>query len=317
MENHMKRYGLIYLLAVNFLFPLKSMAADEGRQEHRFFIVDSWLTGFVSGFFSTKEHRFRAAWKEASHRAGSDAKIWGGLVISDTNRSGIGRCGEVLSRLTYQLPQTTGGFLTAHVYNTILGKVNKVEYGFGATVLNMNVSWPGVALGSYILAKPVIHAVPDNRMFQHEYGHYLQSQRMGVAYFVRVGLPAIMSKGDHDAHPVEIDCNREGFLYFNRYIPDFRNDTLLADGKGWNFYFNPFPDSIGVRQLFMEQSIQYVDYTDSTQVARLESLKVKARPIDYASWILIPAPVIIGCIHAGKYNRLLLKPCHKEAETTR
>jgi hypothetical protein len=268
-----------------------------------FVIIDSWLTGYISGFFSTKEKRFKAAWKEGRHRAANDAKIWGGLFVSDTNRSGAYRLGEVISRFTYQAPQTAGGFLTAQFYNTIAGKVNTVEYGFGATALNMRVSWSGVALGNYILARKTIHADPNNRLFQHEYGHYLQSKRMGLAYFVRVGLPAIMSKGDHDAHPVEIDCNREGFLYFNRYVPQFLNDSLIADKKGWDFYYNPFPAGFGDKRAYRDTTLQYIDYRDSLEVQRLQELKVRATFIDYAGWIAPPLPVAIGLVHAKRYNK--------------
>lgn len=277
-----------------------------------FLIVDSWLTGLVSGFCKGKEERLRNAWKEAGHRAVNDMRIWGGLFVSDTNRTGINRMGEVLSRFTYQSPQTAGGFLTAHFYNTIAGKVNRIEYGFGTTVLNMRVTWPGVALGSYILAKPVIEAVPDNKMFQHEYGHYLQSKRMGFAYFVCVGIPAVMSKGDHDAHPVEIDCNRRAFLYFNEHIPGFRQDSLLADNKGWNFYFNPFPETVGEPRVYRERVIQYVNYSDTSHRAGLNALRVQPQVIDYAGWAAFPLPFFIGWMHAGHYNRELLRKTDSE-----
>lgn len=288
----------------------KTFAADNSTRAARtpdFVIIDSWLTGYVAGFFSTKEKRFKAAWKAGNHRAANDAKIWGGLFVSDTNRSGIYRAGEVASRLTYQAPQTVGGFLTAQFYNTVTGKVNSVEYGFGTTVLNMRVDWSGVALGNYILGRKTIEAEPNNRLFQHEYGHYLQSKRMGFAYFVRVGLPAIMSKGDHDAHPVEIDCNREGFLYFNHYIPQFRNDSLLGDKKGWNFYYNPFPASFGETRPYRDTVLQYIDYRDSLQVQQLQDLKVRPTFIDYAGWAAIPLPVVIGMVHAKRYNTEKLK----------
>jgi hypothetical protein len=274
--------------------------------EPKLIIIDSWLTGYVGGFFRSKEKRFKQAWKTANHRAKSDARIWGGLFVSDSTRSGGYRFGEVLSRFTYQVPQTVAGFVTAQWYNTVLGKVNKVEYAFGATSLNMRVEWLGVTLGNYILADTSIHAQPDNRMFQHEYGHYLQSKRMGLAYFVRVGFPAIMSKGNHDAHPVEVDCNREAFLFFNKAFPEFQHDSLLADAKGWNFRFNPFPDSLnsGIKP----QGLCYVNYSDSLQVIRLEQLRVKPTFIDYASWIIPPVgPVVVGMVHARRYNKEQLK----------
>lgn len=266
-----------------------------------FFIVDSWLTGFFGGLFRKGDHHLKNAWKEANHRAGADVRIWGGLFVSDSSRSGIYRFGEVVSRFTYQLPQTVSGNLTAHFYNTILGKVQTVEYGGGATVVGMRVDWLGVTLGTYILGDSTLHANPDNRLYQHEYGHYLQSKRMGLAYFVRVGLPAIMSKGNHDAHPVEVDCNREAFLYFNKRDAGFQNDSLLNDNKGWNFRFNPFPDSVGNGR---KNGVTYVDYSDTLQWEKLHDLKVHARFFDYASWCIpVVLPVISGVVIARKYNR--------------
>lgn len=270
-----------------------------------FFIVDSWLTGFFGGLFRKGDKHLKSAWKEANHRAGVDAKIWGGLFVSDTSRSGMYRFGEIISRVTYQLPQTVSGNLTAHFYNTVLGKVQTVEYGGGAAVISMRVDWLGVTLGTYILGDSTLHAVPDNRLYQHEYGHYLQSKRMGLAYFVRVGLPAIMSKGNHDAHPVEVDCNREAFLYFNRLNADFQQDSLLNDAKGWNFRFNPFPDSVGNGK---KNGIVYVDYNDTIQREKLHDLKVHARFFDYASWCVpVVLPVISGMITARNYNKKQLE----------
>lgn len=275
-----------------------------------FLIVDSWITGFFGGLFKKGDKHFKNAWKEANHRAGADAKIWGGMFVSDTNRSGAYRFGEVVSRFTYQIPQTATGNLTAHFYNTILGKVQSVEYGGGATVVGMRVDWLGVTLGTYILGDSTLHAQPDNRLYQHEYGHYLQSKRMGLAYFVRVGLPAIMSKGNHDAHPVEVDCNREAFLYFNKHFPEFQKDSLLNDKKGWNFRFNPFPDSVGSGR---KNGCVYVNYSDSLQREKLNDLKIHARVFDYASWCVpVVLPVITGMIVARKYNKLQESPTVNE-----
>ncbi len=292
---------------VNSAPNIHSNQISTDQQSPEFIIIDSWWIGFTHGLFSVKEKRLKAAFTEAKLRAVVDARIWGGLFVSDTNRSGIYRVGEVLSRFTYQIPQTAAGFMMSHSYNTFLGKVNKVQYGFGATSINMNVSWPGIAMGNYILARKIIEADPNNRMFQHEYGHYLQSKRMGFAYYVRVGLPAILSKGDHDAHPVEIDCNREGFLYFNRYIPNYQNDSSLIDAKGWNFRFNPFPDSIGENRILVRSSVQYIDAKNTDRMAEVESLKVRATAIDYVSWFVFPSPVFVGLAHAKKYNRGQMK----------
>lgn len=291
---------LLVLLLLFGNMPVQAKSLSPTQPE--FIIVDSWLTGFFGGLFRKGDHHFKNAWKEANHRAASDARIWGGLFVSDTSRSGMYRFGEVVSRFTYQFPQTISGNLTAHFYNTIAGKVKTVEYGGGATVLGMDVDWLGVTLGTYILGDSTLHAQPDNRLYQHEYGHYLQSKRMGLAYFVRVGIPAIMSKGNHDAHPVEVDCNREAFLYFNERIDGFQQDSLLTDARGWNFRFNPFPDSVGSVH-GRRNGCVYVDYSDSVQRVKLDELKIRARFFDYASWsVPVVLPVITGVLVARKYN---------------
>jgi hypothetical protein len=294
---------------VQILFCVCSIGQFQARESKfsspDYFIIDSWICGYIGGFVHGKGARFSWAWKEAMKRSKHDAKIWGGLFMSDTNQTRLRRFGEVSSRFVYQTPQTLGGFLVGQAYSTFTGKMNDIRYANGSVVMNLNVTWPGVCLGTYILAKKSISAQPNNKMFQHEYGHYLQSKRMGWAYFVRVGLPAILSKGDHDAHPVEIDCNREAFIYFNRFYPNFQNDSLITDNKGWNFRFNPFPDSIGECRFIHSDSLSYIDALSTDESKILEPLKVSARFLDYASWILIPAPVIVGLVNAKRYNKAL------------
>jgi len=293
----------IFLLIGCLQLQFSLFGSTETSQNPQFIIVDSYLIGFFSGLCVYKEQRLKNAFHLAGRKAKNDAKIWAGLFVSDSNSTGIRRTGEVFSRFTYQLPQTVGGLATAQYYNTLTRKVNFVEYGIGTTVLNMNVSWPGVTVGSYIMAKDIIHARPNNKMFQHEYGHYLQSKRMGWAYLIRVGLPAIMSKGDHDRHPVEVDCNREGVIYFHSKYPDFKNDASLSDTLGWNYYFNPLPDTIGQRVPFKRDSLTVIDLNNPIHVKQLESLKVKATFVDYAFWVFPPAAYLVGVCHAHRYNK--------------
>ena len=196
-----------------------------------FFIIDSWLIGLFSG-----------GWKEANKRAGNDIKIWGGLFASDPNKGFFGRIGEVLSRFTWQLPQTIGGWGTAQAYNTLglKGGVESVKYKYGATVVSTRNDWTAVIQGSYIVGGSSLKADANNSLFQHEYGHYIQSHSMGWAYYPRVGIPSWQSeKGNykqnypnHDYHPVEMDANRRAFLYFNREMKGFKNDSFNADELG-------------------------------------------------------------------------------------
>lgn len=308
MKSFVKYFRFLLLAFGCVLFGLPSHASTTSVKSPDYFIIDSWVSGFIAGLSKNKEKRWKAAWKHANQSARNDARIWGGLFVSDTNSRPGKRALEVGSRFFYQGPQTGIGLFMSHFYNTILCKVNTVSYANGSTLLNMNVSWTGICFGNYILAKKSSAPNPDNRIFQHEYGHYLQSKRMGFAYLVRVGLPAIMSKGNHDEHPVEVDCNREGFLYFNGIDPKFQNDSAYYDKKGWDFLYNPFPDTIGIKKKVGRNSFQYLNFQDSIDRRKVDSLKVKAKWFDYAGWFAFPAPAIIGVCNASRYNRSQVKP---------
>lgn len=305
LVKHIKSTLLAFMCT---LFVIPSNATTASSSSPEYFIIDSWVSGFISGLAKAKERRWKNAWKRANQSAVNDARIWGGLFVSDTNLKPGKRFLEVGSRLTYQGPQTGIGFFMAHFYNTALCKVNSVSHPNGSTLLNMNVSWTGICFGNYILAKKNSAPDPNNRIFQHEYGHYLQSKRMGFAYLVRVGLPAIMSTGNHDDHPVEVDCNREGFLYFNKINAKFQNDSAYYDKKGWDFLYNPFPDTLGVKKSNGRNTVQYLNFRDTLDRRKVDSLKVKAKWFDYAGWLVFPAPAIIGVCNASKYNRLQTKP---------
>ena len=200
-----------------------------------FFIVDSWIVGFVSKFFQTGS--LKQSWQEANKRAGNDAKLWGGLLVTDENKSFWGRAGEFVSRFTWQLPQTLLGWIVAESCNTLGfggGGVESVDYKYGATVTRTNNSgWGAVTLGSYITGSNSIRADENNSLFQHEYGHYIQSQATGIFYLTRYGIPSglnCLGKKEHDYHPVEQDANIRAYKYFNKHIEGF---------NGWKQNRNP------------------------------------------------------------------------------
>ncbi len=156
---------------------------------------------------------------------------------------------EILSRFTWQLPQTILGQVYAHAVN-LTGNVDSVDYYDGATVIKTygdDIPWfsgvNGVTLGSFIIGNNTIEADPNNSLFQHEYGHYLQSKKYGWAYLPRYGIPS--ARGDKD---VEYDANSRAFSYFyKRTNGDFKWDFVkhtLNDGKNWgdnpkDFYNDP------------------------------------------------------------------------------
>ncbi len=101
--------------------------------------------------------------------AGNDAKIWGGLFVTDPNKTFGGKVWKIISIFKWQAPQTTLGWTTSQFTNTFF-KVNWVKYKYGATVLNTKGHFGAFTLGSYINGDETIEADANNKLFQHEYG---------------------------------------------------------------------------------------------------------------------------------------------------
>lgn len=141
---------------------------------------------------------------------------------------------------------------------------------------------------------------PNNSLFQHEYGHYLQSQKMGVAYLNRVGIPSLLSNHDHDFHPVEQDANRRAFLYFNEHVDGFyKTKENIDDERGWNFVKNPL-------NIYGDNERgNYVDYHDASSLQLLDNLTNHAKWYDYTSYscLLLPiGPMMVGLFNSIYYN---------------
>lgn len=199
---------------------------------------DGKIFGFFIGFFRglfTGKNPFKEAWKTGVN----EYKIIGGLFTADKNKSFWGKLWEITSRLTWQFPQTIAGFTYAHISN-YAGQVDKVDYWGGATVSSgRNWNSGAVTMSSYITGNRNLEANPDNPLFQHEYGHYLQSQASGLIYLWKYGLPSLYSAGGdktHNRHPVEQDANARAMKYFEKTYPGF------VDNGRWSFYQNPVTD---------------------------------------------------------------------------
>ena len=238
---------------------------------------------------------FKWLWKQvkgASRIVWNAVKITAGLFVTGPG-SFWEKSWEIISRFTWQLPQTLIGFASAQATN-LVGNVQSVDYFHGATVVRTYTKdWGAIAQGSFIIGDNSIRANPNNSLFQHEYGHYLQSQRMGWAYYPRVGIPSLISAknskgGEHKFHPVEQDANREAFLYFNRNVKDFQDDASFHDAKGWNFARNPL-------DVYNTNSWNYIDYGNPEDLKLLDSLALKANWYDYVSWIF-PVPVLSAVV---------------------
>ena len=168
---------------------------------------------------------------------------------------------QILSRWTWELPQTMLGNTYSHYIN-LTGKVDNVSFYGGATVLKcygdeipMGKGALGVTLGSYIIGNNQIAADPNNSLFQHEYGHYLRSRESGPGYYFEYGIPSLWSAAtnsyDHDYFWIERDANKTAFIYFTEQYPGFNNwfhlrNPLYEEGDPRNssypLYKNGHPD---------------------------------------------------------------------------
>lgn len=94
-------------------------------------------------------------------------------------------------------------------------------------------------LGSYVIGSSELKAEPKNYLFQHEYGHYLQSQKFGPSYMLVFGFPSFISatigsfynKHNHRKFYTERYANKLAYNYFMEQLPD---GTLK-----WNSEYNP------------------------------------------------------------------------------
>jgi RHS repeat-associated protein len=184
-----------------------------------FVIVDDFIIGGFKGLFNDE-----GFWQSGCRHAINSAKIWGGLFASDRNLSISRRAWQIISRFTWELPQTTLGFIFAHSTN-MMGDVSLVDYYGGATaVRDESLMTGGLALGSFITGDDRLTASPYNSLFQHEYGHYLQSRSIsgGLFWVFKYGLPSIINAINHpfthDSHWSEQDANLRSKKYWNQNL---------------------------------------------------------------------------------------------------
>ena len=134
---------------------------------------------------------------------------------------------QILSRFTKELPQTALGLGLSLAANA-LGRVKSVSYYGGATVVEHYQSgWGAFTLGSYINGNSGIQADPNDPLFRHEYGHYLQSQDIGWNYMNDVAIPSVINSyntpnnedgyNQHQAFKTEQDANIRGQQYFGNW----------------------------------------------------------------------------------------------------
>ena len=82
------------------------------------------------------------------------------------------------------------------MYRNLIGDIRSVSHSQGATLIQTHSDFGGVSLGGVLAIGVGDRNIPD-WLYQHEYGHYLQSNMLGFGYIPGVAIPSIISAGFH------------------------------------------------------------------------------------------------------------------------
>lgn len=161
-----------------------------------------------------------------------------------------GDFGQILNKWTFSLPVSLIGNTFAHAYN-LAGGIDNVTYMDGMLALsgptgNKNSAF---TLGHYSFGPKGYEATWKDHLFVHEYGHYMQTQLMGIFYIPVVAIPSLISASlypnSHKDRWFEVDASRRGADYFDKYY-----------GKGAKGYVKGSPDYFD-REAFEDTSKKY------------------------------------------------------------
>ena len=97
--------------------------------------------------------------------------------------------------------------------------------------------WGAFTIGNYVIGDRSIAASPYNSLFQHEYGHYLQSQDLGPIYLFKVALPSLIDASIHEQNIhekawFEEDANARALSYWKSNVSGFDENKDWQNPKG-------------------------------------------------------------------------------------
>lgn len=131
-------------------------------------------------------------------------RILRGLFVFDLDHGAHGLA-QALLRFFWELPQVLVGYAVAQ-WRNVLGRVNRVEYLGGVTFVVAQGQCDGInmgmSLGCYVniwlsgtMGRDFEYEVRYSfgQIFMHEFGHTIDSLRLGWIYLIAVGLPSLIS----------------------------------------------------------------------------------------------------------------------------
>ncbi len=111
------------------------------------------------------------------------------LFATDKNKSKEVRLWQLISRFTWEIPQTlTGLILTMFFTRRKSDVTHSIHKGINYIHATAFPKHAGISLGSIIITGPT----PEETLMVHEFGHTVQSQRLGPLYLFVIGLPSLL-----------------------------------------------------------------------------------------------------------------------------
>lgn len=166
-----------------------------------------------------------------------------------------GSLGQVLNKWTWGAANSFVGNTIAHALN-VAGQVDGVTHMAGMLALSGTTQGEAAfTIGHYSFGPLGYQADWRDHLFVHEYGHYIQSQQLGGAYFQIVAIPSLISasgmfgEGNHKYRWYEVNASKLGAEYFDEKYgtgaggyqtdsPDYFDKNAFHDG-GTTPYTNP------------------------------------------------------------------------------
>jgi len=126
--------------------------------------------------------------KKGGTRIGNALRILGSLFAVSKNKTLGGKILQILSHLTWELPQQLAGIVSAEVVNAV-GGIKNAYFKDGALVLESK--FIGANVG-YTLGNILTVGVGSSQStISHEYGHYMQSRIFGPGYIPIFAVPSV------------------------------------------------------------------------------------------------------------------------------
>ena len=159
---------------------------------------------------------------------------------------------QIISRFTIELPQSLLGYVVTGMA-AANGHIKEVTNLDGATVAeSYREDWGAITFGSFIYGQKDIKAEVGNSLFMHEYGHYLQSQDMGLSYLFEIGMPSLYSaifskkipddpynRKTHTFFWTETDANtRSSWYFYSRYGGNWDYNYYPINEKYETYWYN-------------------------------------------------------------------------------